>query len=83
MSRPDGPLPYHEPDGDAITLSASDPEHHAGTLTDLANSLDEDERAIASQVEGEITGDIQVNPREAGRTAGDLGLGGQYAAGCL
>jgi len=81
--RVDGPFPYHSPDGDAITASASDPEHHAGTLTQLANSLDEDERAIGSQVEGEITGEIQVNPREAGRTAGDLALAGQYAAGCL
>lgn len=81
--RADGPFAYHSPDGDAITTSASDPEHHAGTLRQLASSLDADERAIGSQVEGDITGDIQVNPREAGRTAGDLALAGQYAAGCL
>ncbi len=81
--RPDGPFPYHQPDGDAITTYADEPDHHAVTLTNLASSLNDDERAIATQVEGDITGDIQVNPREAGRTAGDLGLAGQYAAGCL
>lgn len=68
---------------DAIRSAADDPNAHTATVQALIGDLADDDAAVASNVEGDITDATQMNLQPAGDAARRLAQNGTYAIGLL
>jgi membrane protease subunit (stomatin/prohibitin family) len=69
--------------GDTIRADAQDPGLKAETIQALAGELEGDSQKVASQLSGDITADVQANPKTASATAKTLAAKGHYAVGLI
>src|ERR1700759_1227929 len=83
-----GPFEYYQDihggvNGDTIRADAQDPGLKAETIQALASELEGDPQRVASQLSGDITADVQANPKTASETAKTLAAKGHYAVGLI
>lgn len=70
-------------DAEAIRSAADDPNAHTATVQSLIGDLADDDAAVASNVEGDITDATQMNLEPASSAARRLAQNGTYAIGLL
>ncbi|WP_374999749.1 hypothetical protein [Aeromicrobium sp. CTD01-1L150] len=69
--------------GDTIRAAAQDPNQNADVIAALASELEDDDRGVASDIEGDIEAGTRSNPQQAQQVARDLAYKGYYAVGLL
>ncbi len=90
VQRTPGPFQYFQEihgnggvNGDTIRADADNPGLNAKTIHALGGELDKDASKIPAQLGGDITADVQKNPKTVADSAKSLAAKGYYAVGLI